>query len=288
MLIGWIVNQPFAGNAHSLIARVGSSPRTALRHQAKDKIVTFAPWNGSFPFLHRGRLLAFHCTLRDCEQEIHVSCIGRSPRFLKEFFDECRQKYLEGIQRMVLVFEPQKGEWNRARLRPVRPLSTIVMDAQQKDRVVNDLEDFLNEATRKWYTEHGFPYQRGYLLFGPPGTGKSSFSFSIAGHFGLSIYTLNLLGEPSDLPLHYIVLLEDIDIASIRYRDNFNARKLTRPNLGLTLSGLLNILDGVSSQEGQVLIMIINYINGLDPALIRPGCINKRICFRLAEQDITA
>ena len=39
----------------------------------------------------------------------------------------------------------------------------------------------------------------------------------------------------------------------------------------LTLSGLLNMLDGVVSTEGRLVFMTTNYINRLDPALIRPG-----------------
>ncbi len=39
----------------------------------------------------------------------------------------------------------------------------------------------------------------------------------------------------------------------------------------LTLSGLLNAIDGVTSTEGRILFMTTNYEERLDPALIRPG-----------------
>lgn len=74
----------------------------------------------------------------------------------------------------------------------------------------------------KMVRQHGNPCQRGYLLYGPPGIGKSSFSFSIAGRFDLDIYVLNIssLSDSksktlfSELPQHCVVLFEDVDAAS--------------------------------------------------------------------------
>merc|ERR1719162_1365321 len=45
----------------------------------------------------------------------------------------------------------------------------------------------------------------------------------------------------------------------------------------LNLSGLLNVLDGVVDSPGRIIIMTTNFPDKLDPALIRPGRINKRI-----------
>ena len=39
----------------------------------------------------------------------------------------------------------------------------------------------------------------------------------------------------------------------------------------LTFSGLLNAIDGVTSTEGRIVFMTTNYVDRLDPALIRPG-----------------
>lgn len=75
------------------------------------------------------------------------------------------------------------------------------------------------------YTNRGIPYRRGYLFHGPPGTGKTSLSFAIAGVFGLDIYCVSLL-EPTlteedlgllfnSLPRRCVVLLEDIDSAGL-------------------------------------------------------------------------
>lgn len=54
----------------------------------------------------------------------------------------------------------------------------------------------------------------------------------------------------------------------------------------LSLSGLLNPLNGVSSTEGRVLITTTNHIESLDRALIRPGRVDKKALFPLADEDM--
>lgn len=45
----------------------------------------------------------------------------------------------------------------------------------------------------------------------------------------------------------------------------------------LSLSGLLNVLDGVVDSPGRILVMTSNHPEKLDPALIRPGRIDKKL-----------
>jgi mitochondrial chaperone BCS1 len=153
-------------------------------------------------------------------------------------------------------------------------------------------------------------------LYGPPGTGKSSLSFAIAGYFRLKIYIVSLnspaMNEENlgtlfaDLPKKCLVLLEDIDTAGLTHtRDEKPTEEVkpaeilpgsgttvvttngTNSNTGrISLSALLNILDGVASQEGRVLVMTTNHIDKLDEALIRPGRVDMKIKFDLASTDM--
>jgi chaperone BCS1 len=183
------------------------------------------------------------------------------------------------------------------------------------------MRDYLHPYTRRWYSNRGIPYRRGYLLYGPPGTGKSSLSFAIAGYFKLKIYIVSLnslamneenLGQLfSELPKQCVVLLEDIDTAGLTHTRKTPAEAeeeakplvtvvpggststnpanppTTPPSGGrISLSALLNILDGVASQEGRVLIMTTNHLEKLDEALIRPGRVDMTIKFDLANTQM--
>ena len=121
-------------------------------------------------------------------------------------------------------------------------------------------------------------------------------SLALAGHFNLELYTINIAsftnGDPQlaatfdRLPPDCLVLLEDIDSAGIQ-RENIaddqelvkNPQKKKKSNQKVTLSGLLNAIDGVTSQEGRILIMTSNDPDALDAALIRPGRVDRKVFF---------
>jgi chaperone BCS1 len=84
--------------------------------------------------------------------------------------------------------------------------------------------------------------------------------------------------EPGD-----VLLLEDIDSAGIQ-REDIQTGKTK--NSGVTLSGLLNAIDGGAAPEGLVLIMTSNNPESLDPALVRPGRIDVQILFGEVTQDV--
>ncbi|KAK2741012.1 mitochondrial chaperone bcs1, partial [Colletotrichum kahawae] len=100
----------------------------------------------------------------------------------------------------------------------------------------------------------------------------------------------------AELPQRCVVLLEDVDAAgTTRVRDADNdqsdlgsdvTRGSSKPLGTLSLSGLLNVLDGVASQDRRVLIMTTNHIEHLDDALIRPGRVDMKIEFELADAEV--
>jgi chaperone BCS1 len=168
------------------------------------------------------------------------------------------------------------------------------MDKRTKDELVSDIDRYLKPSTRRFYTDRGIPYRRGYLLHGPPGTGKTSLSLALAGRFGLELYILHLPSLTEDgelqrlftsLPPQCIVLLEDIDavgtkrqqLAEEETKSPDNKLISRRGTANCTLSGLLNVLDGVTSQEGRIVFMTSNMADKLDDALVRPGRIDKMI-----------
>ncbi|KAM0286796.1 hypothetical protein ACHAQH_000816 [Verticillium albo-atrum] len=215
--------------------------------------------------------------------------------------------------------------WQRCMARTSRPFSTVILNEKTKKELVDDVSDYLSPATRNWYSNRGIPWRRGYLYEGPPGCGKSSLALALAGYFKLRIYIVSLSSIVaneetlatlfSDLPRRCVVLLEDIDTAGLTHTRETNdvtsddagksdatatatamvPGQLTTGILNaaaassssrLSLSGLLNILDGVASQEGRVLIMTTNHVEKLDRALIRPGRVDMIVKFSQADAEI--
>jgi len=85
------------------------------------------------------------------------------------------------------------------------------------------------------------------------------------------------------LPRRCILLLEDIDSAGLVTRQEEGGKG--KDNNGISLSGLLNAIDGVASPEGRVLVMTTNCPEKLDKALIRPGRIDIKIQFTMATRS---
>lgn len=68
-----------------------------------------------------------------------------------------------------------------------RPLNSVILNKGTLEGLVNDVEHFLSNP--QWYIDRGIPYRRGYLLYGPPGSGKTSAIMALAGSFHLYIDT---------------------------------------------------------------------------------------------------
>lgn len=164
--------------------------------------------------------------------------------------------------------------WRVVARKAKRSLFSVVMPREQRDRIVDDIAQFRD--SRAWYAERGIPYRRGLLLTGSPGTGKTSLVFALASHFSMRVYALNLGSIRSDtdlinavtsVPENAILLIEDIDAA----QHNRATKGDGESEPSVTMSGLLNAIDGVFSRDGRVLIMTTNHPEKLDVALKRPG-----------------
>lgn len=77
------------------------------------------------------------------------------------------------------------------------------------------------------------------------------------------------------------MLLEDIDVVG-------SDRSLTAhaSTDQVSLSGLLNVIDGICAQQGRLIIMSTNRPEALDSALLRPGRVDKKFGFMLANSDM--
>lgn len=206
--------------------------------------------------------------------------------------------------------------WTDIKKKPYRPLDSVILPQGVLDSIVNDARKFI--ASEHWYTRAGIPYRRGYLFHGPPGTGKSSTVYALAGALGLELYTLSLSTSgltdatlqmaADNIPKRGILLIEDIDCAFPSRDDEEEQQRQAQAKASasrvaenmmmgippppgrssVTMSGLLNVLDGVNSESGKILMATTNYVDRLDDALLRPGRIDMKVEYKLASKDQAA
>jgi len=208
---------------------------------------------------------------------VQLTTLWAHRHVFEEVFSEAHRMAVKANEGKTTVYSARGMDW--APLgdpRKKRPLESVVLDNGVKESIVADVQDFLSR--QQWYVDRGIPYRRGYLLFGPPGSGKSSFIQALAGELDFSVAMINLseMGMTDDklaylltkLPKRSILLLEDADAAFVnrRQRDTDGYSGAT-----VTFSGLLNALDGLAAGEERIAFLTTNHIDRLDPALIRPG-----------------
>jgi chaperone BCS1 len=289
----WLLEQKFLKR----IRRVDLD--TTIRNQGLGLI----PAPGTHWFWHSGRpfLVYFYRNLdpksgsRRRTESLTFRTVGRSQSFLKKFVEgivACHEKKI-GVRSSLYVYD--EG-WLHVDGYAPRLLESVILKPGEKDRLVRDVERF--RKARRRYRQLGVPYHRGYLLYGPPGTGKTSLVSALAALFEMHIYAINLssfndrslMTAMNDVPRNCVILFEDIDcMKSGQARPEVDRsagktganggedKKEVVPGMGVTLSGLLNVLDGFSAPDSVVYVMTSNVVENLDPALLRPGRIDYKV-----------
>ena len=221
-------------------------------------------------------------------ETITLTTLYSQRQIFEDLFIEAHQLAQQSTEGKTIVYIPRGISWDVfGEPQRKRPIDSVILDKGIKGRIIEDVKDFLGSA--KWYYDRGIPYRRGYLLHGPPGSGKSSFIRALAGDLDYNIAMLNLSerGLTDDrlnhlltiVPRRTLVLLEDADAAFSNRRTQTDSDGYQGANV--TFSGLLNALDGVASAEERLLFLTTNHVERLDSALVRPGRID--ITVRIGE-----
>ncbi|GKU97051.1 hypothetical protein SLEP1_g10233 [Rubroshorea leprosula] len=202
----------------------------------------------------------------------------------------------------------KRTRWTHVVFKHPATFDTLAMETKKKEEIIKDLIKF--SKGKQYYSRIGKAWKRGYLLYGPPGTGKSSMIAAIANFLNYDVYDLELTTVKDNTDLRRllietssksVIVIEDIDCSldltgqrekkKKKEKDEDEegkdpvskkakeAKEEEKKESKVTLSGLLNCVDGLWSACGEekIIVFTTNYVEKLDPALIRRGRMDKHI-----------
>ncbi|KAL2921765.1 hypothetical protein RDABS01_013256 [Bienertia sinuspersici] len=192
--------------------------------------------------------------------------------------------YIQHIYKVVNEIEQKKKDL-RVYLNPslgdeglnnLRWRSFPLVHPSSLDNIV--LDNDVKTKSKQYYNKIGRVWRRSYLLYGGLGTGKSSFAAAMAKFLSYDLYDIDLSNSShgSDLKAlllqttrKALILVENLDWYLMGKSD------------GVSLSTILNFMDGVVSSCGEerVMVFTMNCKDQIDPSILRPGRVDVHIHF---------
>lgn len=223
--------------------------------------------------------------VEDFKEQVTVRFFARSNQIIDTFFADVREyieeknKTYNGIRVLSVKSNGVVAKQKIAH----RPLNSIFLPDNIPERVVQHVKDFENNEA--WYNQKGIPYHTGILFSGIPGTSKTSLIRAVASATGRDLFIFSLGNMANDRDVmdfsskfvskarSSILVIEDFDATggdvAKREEEDVTSAKTARPRA--SMSSILNMLDGLYTPDGMVVIATTNHVDRIDPAMIRPG-----------------
>lgn len=201
--------------------------------------------------------------------------------FFRKFCDKYNSKYMTIDTLQIDKTDKMTNELDDE----IDGISENAIIFPEKNEIFSYLDAWLNSET--YFTSCGINHKIGILLYGEPGTGKTTFAKVLATKYDLTLvkFTLNDLSKLISKNEFWkkledsVVVLEDIDVL-VSKRDN-SVTSADKENF----QALLQLLDGINSCKKTIFLATTNYIDKLDPALIRDGRFDIKIEMKNFDHD---
>jgi hypothetical protein len=283
-----------------------------------DESRTHMVQEGSYSTLKEGCLVSVELTLQEnktsyggsiFDRKIKVTVYGKDGnRFEKELKELSKIKHKK---KELKVYDMDNPWWPHTR--EIRGMNSVVMDPKEKEDLLALLDWW--QGSKEMHSKYGLAWKLTILMYGPPGTGKTSLAQAIAKYLNYDLALLRI--DPSKMvevkdkisraSKNTVILIEDIDRAVVVpgtekkeeaspavcspsrgpiSEDMGRVQEKATPAQAIPgIELLMNALDGVTSPDGVVVLMSTNHLEKLDPALIRPGRVNKKIYLGLFDWE---
>jgi len=173
------------------------------------------------------------------------------------------------------------GRWKSVPFTHPATMDTVAMNAELKNKIKADLDAFLK--SKQYYHRLGRVWRRSYLLYGPSGTGKSSFVAAMAKSLSYDVYDLDLSKVSGDSDLKLLLL--QTNSRSLILIEDFDRYVAGTSPAPVSLSGIMNFMDGIvnSCCDERVMVFTMTTKDNIDPAILRPGRVDVHIHFPLCD-----
>ncbi|KAH0942645.1 hypothetical protein HID58_002282, partial [Brassica napus] len=219
------------------------------KHQTDSRSISYFPKTEESRFY----ILKFHVRDR------HVI----TNRYLDHIRKEGKKMEVKNRERKLYSNNPSQNwsgynqtKWSHVTFEHPATFDTLAMENEKKEEIKNDLTKFSN--SQDYYKRIGKAWKRGYLLHGPPGTGKSTMVAAMANFLDYDVY--------------------DLELTTVK--DNTELRRLLIETSGKSIIVIEDIdcsLDLAACGGERIIVFTTNFIDKLDPALIRKGRMDKHI-----------
>jgi ATP-dependent 26S proteasome regulatory subunit len=238
--------------------------------------------------------------------ESDTACVVVLQKYVAHVVGSVESKRLQSKSKVIRVYRPVIVEgkdysdayWSSVFIQTNKCFRNTVVSKEVQKEFVDDIRTFMSGEAK--YIERGIPFKRGYILYGVPGTGKTSLIKALANEYSCDVFSIELesitdnnqlMKLLTDVTYHagnrkYVLVFEDVDRSPL-FSDEYGSggyrprgsKKAEKE--GVSKPALLNAIDGVAEPNNRVLILTANDISVFESeenkAFVRPGRIDKKI-----------
>lgn len=227
--------------------------------------------------------------------DLYLYVFGKNVRKYVRIIRKLEKKVLNNTELGIFIVDKENSSYGGhdggksinivfQKLQP-RNLDTIFFSNHEVDMVCDHINRF-NE-NKEFYATKQLLYKTGILLYGEPGTGKSSLVKALATTYNRNIVTINVANIVNidlnkltqsiniDENKQYLVLLEDIDTLFLNREDGESSKEDQA-----VINVLLQFLDSNTSPSNVIFVATTNHIERLDDALLREGRFDLKVNVR--------